>query len=339
MTHIERLQSRGIRRIRQGKRGFLYQTADGGKIRAADTARIKALRIPPAWTEVAINPAAGGRLQAIGKDAAGRWQYLYHGEHTRAQERKKFDRLIHFGGSIPAMRRMVARHLRQSGLPRERVMACILRILSLSFLRPGSEIYANENGSYGIATLRSKHVTVRGDRVAFDFSGKSGVQQQHELRNRQVAGVIKESLKRSGRRVFQYEGDDGKLVKVTPQLINVYIKEVMGDRFTAKDFRTWAGTLICASALARENTNGDHELSAKQQVRLALVETAKVLGNTPAVCRSSYVSPSILNRFEKGAVVPRYFEAVEDLMAFRGTSLHPVERALLQFLKGKGKTR
>jgi DNA topoisomerase-1 len=250
MTHIERLQHHGIRRIRKTKRAFVYQTDNGGKVRVTDTSRIESLRIPPAWTEVAINRAPAGRLQAVGKDAAGRWQYIYHRDHVRAQERKKFDRLIHFGGSIPAMRHTVAKHLRQSGLPRERVMACILKVLALSFLRPGSEVYANEHGSYGIATLRSRHLTVKGAHLVFDFSGKSGVQQHHELRNRQVANVVKELLKRPGPRVFTYDGDDGKIVKVTPRHINAYIKEVMGDRFTAKDFRTWAG-INCASALAR----------------------------------------------------------------------------------------
>lgn len=332
MTHIERLQQRGIRRNRTGSRGFTYRTVDGGAVHAADKARIEALRIPPAWTDVAINPARNGRLQAIGKDAAERWQYIYHADHVKTQERKKFQRLVHFGATLPTMRRTVARHLRQSGLPRERVLACILRILALSFLRPGSEIYANEHGSYGITTLRSKHVKARGDLIVFDFSGKSGVQQHHELRNGPATRVIKELLKRSSRRVFQYEDADGQRGNVSPRHINAYIKEVMGDRFTAKDFRTWAGTLVCASALARASMDGASSLSAKAKVRLALVETARVLGNTPAVCRSSYVWPSILNRFEKGRVVPR-FATPDELMAYRGIRLHPAEKALLQFLK------
>jgi DNA topoisomerase-1 len=335
MTHIERLQQRGIKRIRKGKRAFVYQATNGGKVSATDKTRIEALRIPPAWTDVAINPARGGRLQAIGKDAADRWQYIYHSDHVRAQEREKFDRLVLFGSSIPTMRRTVAQDLRRSGLPEERVLACILKIVSLSFLRPGSEIYANEHGSYGITTLRSKHITIRGERLVFDFSGKSGVQQHHELRNRQVTSVVKELINRSGRRVFQYDGDAGTVIKVTPRHINAYIKNVMGDRFTAKDFRTWAGTLVCASALARANTNGERALSAKQKIQLALVETAQTLGNTPAVCRSSYVCPSVLNRFKKGKVVPRYFENAEELRKYRGTNLHPAEKALLQFLKGQ----
>lgn len=337
MTHIERLQQHGIHRIPHSKRAFVYQTAHGEKVRAADKERIKALRIPPAWTDVAINSAPGGRVQAIGKDAAGRWQYIYHNDHVRNQERKKFDRLVHFGRSIPVMRRSVANDLRQSGLPRTRLLACILKILSRSFLRPGSEVYANEHGSYGITTLERKHITVRGDRLVFEFTGKSGVQQHHELRDRSVARVIKELLKLPGRRVFQFATDDRNFVKVTPRHINAYIKEMMGERFSAKDFRTWAGTLVCASALARANTNGHQELSENQKVRLALGETAKVLGNTPAVCRGSYVCPLILKRFEKGEVVPRYFKALDQLLAYRGTSLHPAEKALLRFLKnGRG---
>jgi DNA topoisomerase-1 len=291
------------------------------------------LRIPPAWTHVAINKAPTGRLQAIGKDAAGRWQYIYHNNHVRERERKKFGRLVHFGVSIPRMRQTIAGHLRLSGLPRERVMACILKILTLSFLRPGSEVYASEHGSYGITTLRSKHVTVRGDLIVFDFSGKSGVRQYREMRNRQVAGILKELLELRGRRVFKFEDDAGKIVDVTPRHINAYIKEVMGDRFTAKDFRTWAGTLICASELARASANGSAGLSAKRRIRLALDETAKALGNTPAVCRSAYVCPSILTRFEKGKVIPRYFKSVAELESYRRVSLHPAERALLRFLK------
>jgi DNA topoisomerase I len=335
MTHIERLQQTGITRVRSGKHSFRYQHQNGRRVTLADLQRIHELRIPPAWTDVAINPAPTGRLQAIGMDAAGRWQYLYHNDHVRTQERKKYERLIHFGNSIPAMRQTIARHLRLPGLPQERVLASILKILALSFLRPGSEIYANEHGSYGITTLRSKHVSVKGDRIIFDFVGKSGVQQHRELKNRAVAQVVKDLLKLPGRPVFQYEGEDGRLVKVTPRHINAYIKQVMGDRFTAKDFRTWAGTLICASALARAGVNGDGPIATKHKVKQALTETARALGNTPAVCRSSYVCPSILARFEKGKVVSRYFNAADAITTYRGTSLHPAERALLRFLKNE----
>lgn len=335
MTSIERLQTSGIRRLGSPKRGFRYLRADGKKAGKDDLSRIEELKIPPAWQDVAINAAASGRIQAVGQDAAGRWQYIYHNSHVVKQERKKFARLIEFAQSLPAMRKTVSKHLRQPGLSRERVMAAVLRILTMSFMRPGSEIYANENGSYGIATLRPKHVTVRGDRIVFDFPGKSGVQQHRELRDRQVARVIKELLKHRGR-VFMYHDSEGKLIDVKRQHINAYLKEVMGHRFTAKDFRTWAGTLICACALARASADVNGEKpDTKQTVVDAVNETAELLGNTPAVCRTAYIYPSLLSRFEKGEVINNYFDTVEKLISYRGVSLHPAERALMRFLKGQ----
>src|ERR1700738_1683907 len=214
MTRIERLCAKGIRRKGTPGRGFRYQRAGGGKPTRTDVSRIEALKIPSAWKEVCINSTAMGTIQAVGKDAAGRWQYLYHDNHVRYQERKKFQRLADFGVTLPVMRKTIAKDVRVSGLPRERVMACILRILSLSFIRPGSEIYANENGSYGIATLRPKHVTVKGDLVIFDFPGKSGVQQHREIRDRTVARIIRELLKQPGRDIFKYQNGDDAFVDV-----------------------------------------------------------------------------------------------------------------------------
>src|ERR1043165_5280973 len=289
MTNIERLQNIGIRRLGTPKRGFRYKP-QSGRLTNEDLKRIYDLKIPPAWTDVFINPAAKGRVQAIGKDAAGRWQYLYHESHTRAQELRKFQRITKFAQSIPRMRATVAGHLRQKGLTRERVLASVLRILSTCYMRPGSEVYANENGSYGIATLRRKHVNVKGELIEFDFPGKSGVRQQREMRDRQVARVIRASMKLPGFNVFKYVNGDGAPVKVTRRHINEYIKEVMGSNFSAKDFRTWAGTLVCACALARA---GDEmptpKNGRKKRIVAAIKETAEVLGNTPAVCRSSYV--------------------------------------------------
>ncbi len=197
MTKIERLQNIGIRRLGTPKRGFRYKPQNG-RLTKADLDRINELKIPPAWTDVFINPAAKGRVQAIGKDTAGRWQYLYHPNHTRTQELRKFRRITKFAKAIPTMRATVTRHLRQPGLTRERVLAAVLRILSTCYMRPGSEVYANEHGSYGIATLRRKHVTVKGDLIEFDFPGKSGVRQQRQLRDRQVARVVRETIKASG---------------------------------------------------------------------------------------------------------------------------------------------
>ena len=334
MTRIETLCARGITRSGSPKRGFRYQTAGGKKPSRADLDRINNLRIPPAWTDVCINANAGGAVQAVGKDAAGRWQYLYHETHVRRSERKKFQRLIKFAESLPAMRRTVAKDLRQPGLARERVMAGIMRILSSSFIRPGSQVYASENGSYGIATLKPKHVQVKGDTVIFDFPGKSGVKQHRELRDRRVAKLTRELLRQSTREVFAFRNGDDQLTDVKRRHINQYIKEVMGHNFSAKDFRTLGGTLICACALARaaNDLNGEKKVR-KQQWVAAIKETAEALGNTPAVCRKSYVCPVLLTKFEKGSVIDHYFQNVNEVINYRGTTLHRAEKALLKFLK------
>jgi len=333
MTNLQRLQNIGIRRLGTPKRGFRYKP-QSGRLTNNDLKRIYDLKIPPAWTDVFINPAANGRLQVIGKDAAGRWQYLYHESHTRTQELRKFRRLTKFAQAIPKMRVTVARHLRQPGLTRERVLASVLRILSTCYMRPGSEVYANEHGSYGIATLRRKHVNVKGEMIEFDFPGKSGVRQRRELHDKQVARVIRASIKLPGYNVFKFVNGDGVPVKVTRRHINDYIKEVMGSSFSAKDFRTWAGTLVCACALAREGDDIPVRKTARnKKIVAAIKETAEVLGNTPAVCRGSYVCPEIINAFEKGRVIDDHFEKLDDLIAYRGRGLHRAEQSLLRFLK------
>lgn len=334
MTKLERLQNIGIRRLGTPKRGFRYQSQNG-RLTKTDLERIEKLKIPPAWVDVAINPAAQGRVQAVGRDAAGRWQYLYHENHTRVQELRKFKRLIKFAHALPKMRATIRRHLRQPGLGRERVLAGVLRILSTCYMRSGSEVYASENGSYGIATLRRKHVTVKGDVIEFDFPGKSGVRQQRQLRDRQVARLIRETLKVPGFNVFKFENGDGKPVPAMRRHINEYIKEVMGESFSAKDFRTWAGTLVCACALARDG--GEVPQSAtgiKKKIVAAIKETSEILGNTPAVCRGSYVCPDIIHAFEKGRVINSCAN-IDNLIAYRGSGLHKAERALIRFLGQK----
>ena len=333
MTKLERLQSIGIRRLGSPKRGFRYESRNG-RLTKADFERIEKLKIPPAWVDVAINPAAKGRVQAVGRDAAGRWQYLYHEDHTRVQDVRKFKRITKFAMALPKMRATIRRHLRQPGLGRERVLAAVLRVLSTCYMRPGSEVYASEHGSYGIATLRRKHVTVKGDLIEFDFPGKSGVRQQRQLRDRQVARVIRATLKLPGFNVFKFENGNGQPVAVTRQHINDYIKEVMGESFSAKDFRTWAGTLVCACALARNGQETPASATAvKKKIVAAIKETAEVLGNTPAVCRSSYVCPEIILSYEKGQMINHCSSSLESLVSFRGYGLHKAERALLRFLK------
>jgi DNA topoisomerase-1 len=336
MTIVERLQATGIRRIGSPSRGFRFRGA-GGAVGAGERRRIEALRIPPAWKDVAISRSPGSAVQVVGRDAAGRWQYLYHPRHVARRERKKSRRVIHFAEALPRMRRAVARDLARPGLPREKVLACILRILSTCFFRPGSQVYADENRSYGIATLRRRHVTVRGNTVHFDFPGKSGQRQQRELTDRRVARIVRELLRVPGREVFKYLDEEGHPVDIQRRHINAYIKEVMGERFSAKDFRTWAGTLICACALARAGVDSSETPpQRRRKVVAAVKETAAQLGNTPAVCRASYIEPIVLSNFERGRVVGEYFQTVEELLRHRGVGHHAAEKALLTVLKSKG---
>ena len=334
MTTSERIQRSGIYRVGTPARGFRYKRVDGKRLSSEDQKRIEALRIPPAWTDVWVNARTTGTVQAIGKDAAGRLQYLYHEKHVRKREAKKFKRLIKFGEALPKLRSAVASHLRQPGLGRERVLAAILRILSMSFLRPGSQVYASENGSFGIATLRPKHVKVKKDVVEFDFPGKSGVQQVRTVKDHHVAQVVRDLLKVPGREVFKYQNGSGEFIDVTRPHINAYIREVMGEKFSAKDFRTWAGTLTCASALARAASEPDEtDRARKKKIVEAIKETSEVLGNTPAVSRSSYVCPEIINSFENGQSIKKYFGSLNELTRYRGRNLHPAEKSLLGLMK------
>jgi DNA topoisomerase I len=336
MTQLEELRQRGIRRLGSPKTGFRYRTAEGKSVPKREAERIAALKIPPAWTDVAINPSSRARLQAIGKDKAGRWQYRYHADFRREREQHKFERILDFAEALPDMRKTIDRDLSRRGVGCEKVMAAMLRILSTCFVRPGSAVYADENGSYGLATLRAKHVKVKGDTVLFDFPGKSGKQQHRELTDRRVARLVRHLLQLPGVEVFKYVDADGQVVDVRRRHINDYIKKVMGEHFTAKDFRTWAGTLICACALAKAGFSAeDTERLRKQKVVAAVKETAEHLGNTPAICRASYIYPSVLSQFERGRVVDRYFHTLEELVEHTKPQFHASEKALLRLLKQK----
>jgi DNA topoisomerase I len=326
MTQIELLQRKGYRRLGSSKSGFRYK---GAPVR--ELPRLRALRLPPAWTDVAVSRDPRARLQAVGRDKKGRWQYRYSEAAVRHREEKKFERLVAFGNALPRLRRAIDRGLRLPGLPREKVMACILRILSTCFMRPGSQVYARENGSFGIATLQKRHVQVSGDTVRFRYRGKSGKEQFRELRDRRVARIVRELSKLPGRDLFQYRAEDGSVVDIRRRHINDAVKEVMGERFSAKDFRTWAGTLIAACALARMKAEMVEGRTDRRKVMVAAVkETAAQLGNTPAVCKASYIWPSVLHSFEKGAVIGTYYSNVDELVESRS---HKAEKALLELLR------
>jgi DNA topoisomerase I len=333
MTRIERLRKNGIRRLGSPKKGFRYRTAEGGPPGAKDLARIRSLVLPPAWKDTVIAPSATASLQAVGRDAAGRWQYRYSDAHVRRREAEKFRRILDFAAALPKMRAAVARDIALPGFPRERVLACILRILSTCFLRPGSQVYASENGSFGIATMRNRHITVKGDVLTYDFRGKSGKLQHAEMRDRTASAIVRKLKKLRGAEVFKYLDADGKVVDVKRRDINRYIKDVMGEAFTAKDFRTWYGTLVCARELARAGSDPSESPSVRKRKMVAAVRvTAERLGNTPAVCRASYIYPSVLNSFERGRTIDRHFEPVENLATAR-RGLRQSERALIRLLK------
>jgi len=286
---------------------------------------------------VRIAPSDRSHLQAIGKDKAGRWQYRYSTKFRERQDRHKFDRVVTFAEALPKMRAAIKRDLACKGLGRRKVMACILKVLSTSFIRPGSQEYAEKNGSYGIATLRRKHTKVHGNVVEFSFPGKSGQRQTVSLRDRQVAHVVAALLKLPGHEVFKFVDESGSVVDVTRQHINRYIKDVMGERFSAKDFRTWGGTLVTASALARASKGPRLEKldrrARKKKVVAAVKETAEVLGNTPAVARSAYISPAVISSFDKGKTVEKFFDSVEEIAAQKDVKLHGSEKAVVSLLK------
>ncbi len=316
---------------RTGRKGaFRYRDARGREIRdAATLERIEALVIPPAWKGVWISPSAGAKLQATGYDAAGRKQYLYHPAFRAAQEQEKYDSLIRFGERLPVLRAAMAEHLDRDELDRERVSAVALRLISLGWFRVGSERYARE-GTYGVTTLLRRHVHVRGSRVQLAFRAKAGVRVRTELVDEELAAAIRGLLAvKGGARVFKYRLD-GDLYNLTSTRLNDYVKIYLGEEFSAKDFRTWGGTLLAAIHFAERDRA---EADQKQVVTAVMQQVAKHLGNTPAVCRASYVAPAVVEQYLDGRTIddfrPRHLRAVKA----RGLGLSPEEAAMLSLLR------
>jgi DNA topoisomerase I len=337
VTSLEQLQKEGLRRVGTPRTGFRFVAPGGKRVANGEVERLHALRLPPAWSDVFVSPDPRKKLQAIGRDRAGRWQYRYHPAFRQRQETAKYKRLVRFAEALPRMRAAIDRDLRRRGLVRERVLAGAVHILATCFMRAGSQVYADANRSYGIATLKARHVKVEGDLVRFDFTGKSGKRQVRELRDARIARLVKECLAVRGPDLLKYLDADGQVVDVRRRHLNDYIKAVMGGPFTAKDFRTWAGTLICACELARHDaTVVPGRTDRKRMVVAAVKATAALLGNTPAVCRSSYIFPAVIEGFSKGRVIAEHFEDVAELARSRG--LHASERALVEFLSASAAT-
>jgi DNA topoisomerase-1 len=299
----------GIRRRKAGK-GFAYVAPGGSRVTDPETlARIRALAIPPAWTDVWICPDERGHVQATGRDARGRKQYRYHPRWRATRDATKYARAVRFGEALPRIRARVARDLARAGLPREKVLAAVARLLDATALRIGNAEYARENGSFGLTTMRNHHADVRGSRVRMRFRGKAGKVREVELADPRVARVVRRCQELPGQELFGYVDEAGEVRDVTSTDVNAYLREVAGEDFTAKDFRTWAGTVLAAGELAREPRRG------KRAVARAIARVAERLGNTPAVCRKCYVHPAVVEAF------------------LRGDSLQADERAVLRLLR------
>jgi DNA topoisomerase-1 len=284
----------GIHRRRRGN-GFQYIGPDGKTITdAGERARIDALAVPPAWTEVWICPAPNGHLQATGRDARGRKQYRYHPRWREVRDEAKYGRLIAFAEALPRVRRRVDRDIARRSLGKQRVVAAVVRLLDETSIRVGNDEYARENGSFGLTTMRKRHVDVDGSRISFRFRGKGGKTAEVDISDPRVARVLRRCEGLPGQHLFQYVGDDGEPADVDSDDVNAYLHDVTGADFTAKDFRTWSGTVLAAWALDDLGEAGS-PAQAKRQVVRAVESVAKELGNTPAVCRSCYVHPDVID--------------------------------------------
>jgi DNA topoisomerase-1 len=291
----------GIRRRRVG-RGFVY--LDGGRrVRDAETlARIRSLVIPPAWRDVWICPTPNGHIQAVGRDARGRKQYRYHPRWREVRDDTKYARMLAFARALPRIRERVDADLGRRGLPREKVLATIVRLLEITRVRVGNEEYARANKSFGLTTLRDRHVEVAGPEVRFQFRGKGGKEHAVGVRDPRVARIIRCLQDLPGQELFQYLDEDGTRRSVDSGDVNAYLREISGDDFTAKDFRTWAGTVLCALALAEVGVSAS-ERQAKRNITRAIEQVATQLGNTPAISRKCYVHPAVLEAYQAGVTI------------------------------------
>ena len=291
------------RRVGNPDKGFRYLRVNGKPLRSGSAlARIEALAIPPAWTKVEIAPRAADKVQATGYDAAGRKQYIYNSDYVARRERRKFQKLLPFARTLPRLREVTNQHLKQQGLERERVLATVVRLMSRAFFRVGSERYAVNNKTFGIATLKKSHLEIRGNDLVFRYTGKKSIDQRRVVADTPLVEIIRELMELPGDRLFRFVDDEGKLHDITAAEVNAYLKEVLGERYTSKDIRTWGGTLRAATILA-DLGPAESERAANKNVVLTCKLVSSELGNTPAVCRSAYIHPLVLERYLSGETI------------------------------------
>jgi DNA topoisomerase I len=324
----------GIRRRRSGK-GFTYKNADGSGLVAKDALRrIKSLTVPPAWTEVWICPIADGHIQATGRDAKGRKQYRYHPRFREIRESTKYEHVVGFADALPIIRARVREHMALRGLPREKVLATVVHLLETTLIRVGNDDYAKQNSSYGLTTLKNRHVAVAGNEVRFRFTGKSGKEWSLRVRDRRIAKIIRACQELPGQELLQYLDERGQPQDVTSSDVNAYLKEITGREITAKDFRTWAGTVLAAMALS-EMQSFDTAAQAKRNLRTAIEGVAARLGNTPTICRKCYVHPEVLSSYLGGNLMLEITSEIESELRDELPGLKPEEAAVLAMLRGR----
>ena len=324
--------SPGIRRKRVGK-NFSYIGLDGKPIHEQEELkRIRSLGIPPAWTNVWICPRPNGHIQATGRDAKGRKQYRYHPRWREVRDETKYSRMIAFGETLPKIRERVAKDLTLPGLSHEKVLAAVVWLLDATALRVGNEEYARENGSFGLTTLRSQHVKVSGSKLRFHFRGKSGKENTVSVENRQLARIVKRCQDLPGHELFQYIDDDGQRYTVESDDVNNYLREITGQDFTAKDFRTWSGTVFAAEALQGLG-EFETQTQARKNVGQAIEVAARHLGNTKAICRKCYVHPQVIDAYLNGSLLTRLSQYQDEKREEDTMGWHPEEARVLEFLK------
>ena len=327
-------EQRGIRRTQAGE-GFGYLRPNGEPVRdEATLERIRKLAIPPAWTDVWICPRANGHIQATGRDAKGRKQYKYHAQFREVRESTKYEHMLAFARALPAIRARLAEHMALRGLPREKVLATVVHLLETTLIRVGNDDYARDNKSYGLTTLRRPHVKVNGSELRFQFKGKSGKTWRLQVRDRRVANIVKACQDLPGQELFQYVDENGEVKDVTSADVNAYLKEITGHDITAKDFRTWAGTVLAALAL-KEFESFDTQAGARKNLRSAIEHVAARLGNTPTICRKCYIHPEVLSAYTEGALLLEVKHQVEVQLREDLASLKPEEAAVLALLEAR----
>lgn len=322
----------GYTRVRKGRKFEYYDTKKQLITDEKELLRIRKLAIPPAYTRVWISPLPNSHIQATGHDSRGRKQYRYHANWRSVRDASKFQYILAFGDALPTIRRATAEHMRKHGLPREKVLATIVSLLEKTMIRVGNSEYAKSNKSYGLTTLCEKHVDISGQNIHFRFIGKSGKEWNLSLSDRRIARTLAQCEEIPGQLLFKYLDDNNTAHQVTSGDVNKYLHDITGENFTAKDFRTWSGTVLAAIAL-QEYAHYDSDAEAKRNVVTAIERVAKKLGNTPAIARKSYVHPEIVNAYLDGTLIKQITHEIDDTLKQRYDSLTDEEILVLAFLK------